>query len=656
MFQAGTAFIGGVLAANRIADMSFPQLSRNINEADKFRLFVHVISASIPGLADPGLLKRERPRLEVVLGDTRKNTEFGDFKRDNAELGEGDASNGGSVPSVSSWHFGDTLTFMASGSDVLGPGVQLWLRSNSDVNLGVFQVNLAKMREIGTCSVNLRRDVLPQCALRNQGVQNGVGSAQAADVAGPQQIWETAAMVLPLAHVGADNSPYVLAEAAAHVTVTFGVNVDPQALMRAADDKMRPLAERVATPLRQWIQEPVRWVYEASSANCTACEDVPRAGRTAACPAVMDLPRAKGIVSERASQARGIVSERVAEAYEAAAAGCSPACDLDPSPRVAPAPGNIVTPRTMLDPSAPFPQGPGALGPDLKSDGWVSHIGPNGRQFWHHLSLGPPPWELQSATAPAASSSNAPLVGHASSTSQLAMAPARTPSSSSSAVAPGAAVPFPKPLSLPLPVAGSAAAASPAAVAGPGTPVGTPVGTPLAQMQAFLAEQQQQQQQRDQLAASQRDQLMASAERVKADPMAAQTAGSSGTPLARPRAEESTMAKILERSVPAMRTAYVTQAVGGHLVHAGQRGLPARQSFQAVEAAPRQRGLPARQSFAAVEAHQGHAGLPARTSFATVAEPVWMVSAAPVGIHAGHQAFAAAPATVVVGASHRCSH
>lgn len=628
MLQAGTAFIGGVMAANRIADMSFPQFSRAVDEGEKFRLYVRVISASIPSLADPGLLKRERPRLEVVLGDARKMTEFGDFKRDSTDPGEGDPALGGSAPSTSPWHFGDTLTFLASGADVLGPGVQVWLRSNSDVNLGMFQVNLAQMREIGTCSVNLRTGVLPHCGLRNQGAQAGAGVGSAADLAAPQQIWETPPTVLPLAHVGADNSPYVLAEAAAHVTVTFGVNVDPQALLTLADQKTRPLAERVATPLRQWIQEPVRWVYEASAnaANCHACEpDGPRVARGSACPAGLDLPRARGIVSARA-----------AEVFEAATAGgCSPTCDLDSSPVVMQVPGRIVTPRTGMETTTAFLQGPGVMSPDLKSDGWVSHVGPNGRQFWHHMSLGPPPWELQAAAA----ASGAGVMGYGSPTSRAAVAaataPARTPSSSSSAVAPAPVVPFPKPLTLPLQAAAGTAVAALGAVAGPGTPV----STPYARMrQAAFMEQQ-------------REAGVATSDQAQAETVVGQAAMGSGTPVARPVAEESAMTKILERSVPTMCKAYVSQAGVGHVLHTTRRGLPARQSFQVVEStAPSQRGLPARQSFQAVEAHHGHAGLPARTSFAAVAEPVWMVSGVPIGGRNGQQAFTAAPAAVVVGA------
>mmetsp|Transcript_39209 Transcript_39209/g.106103 ORF Transcript_39209/g.106103 Transcript_39209/m.106103 type:complete len:275 (-) Transcript_39209:80-904(-) len=272
------------------------------------------------------------------------------------------------------------------------------------------------------------------------------------------------------------------------------------------------------------------------------------------------------------------------------------------------------------------------MSPDLKADGWVSHVGPNGRQFWHHLSLGPPPWELQ-ATAPVGSAGLAEYISPTSRVAIASAATAPTPSSSSTAAAPAPAVPFPRPLTLPLPAAGSAAATS--VVAGPGTPLSTPYAR---MQQAVIAERQ-------------REALVAASDPGQAEAVAALTAAGSGTPLARPVAEESAMAKILERAVPTMCTAYVTQAGVGHVLQTTRRGLPARQSFQVTETvAPMQRGLPARQSFQAVEAHHGHVGLPARTSFAAVAEPMWMVSAMPVGSRGGHHGYTAAPTTVLVGA------
>jgi len=637
MFQAGTAFIGGVMAANRIADLPFPQFSRAVDEGETFRLHVRVVAASIPSLADPGLLRRERPRLEVVLGDVRKLTEFGEFKRDTPESTEGGASSSSAAPAAR-WRFGDTLTFLASGANVLGPGVQLWLRSNSDVNLGMFQVNLSQMRDIGTCSVDLRRDVLPACVLQNQGAAPGSAGALAAmDPLGSHAIWETPAMVLPLAHVGVDSSPYVLAEAAAHVTVTFGVNVDPQAILRGANERMRPLAERVATPLRQWIQEPVRWVYEASTAaTCDACEaDAPRAGR-AACPSAAELPRALPRVAE------------VCEAVSSATVdGCSPLCEHETAapPRVMQLPGHIVTPRTAsIDAASNIFKGPGVMSPDLQSDGWVSHIGPNGRQFWHHLSLGPPPWEQQTMVASAV----APSLGHASPTSRQAPPPSvRTPGGGSSAVAPSA-VPFPAPLTLPLPTAAVMPASTPAGAAA----AGSPVAAPYTQMQAEAD-------------------LAREAVAVASPcgtPLSRLANAAHASMVARPEGDEAA-AKVLGRSLPNLAVVYANQVAGSHMLQAARQGIPARQSFQGVEAAQAQRGLPARasfqavdaahaqralparSSFQAVEAHHGQLGLPARTSFAGVNDPMWMVSTAPLGTHSHHRGYAVAP-TVLVG-THR---
>merc|ERR1712100_848602 len=34
---------------------------------------------------------------------------------------------------------------------------------------------------------------------------------------------------------------------------------------------------------------------------------------------------------------------------------------------------------------------------DLAPDGWTSYAAPNGRKFWHHKALGPAPWEKADA-------------------------------------------------------------------------------------------------------------------------------------------------------------------------------------------------------------------------------------------------------------------
>eukprot|EP00930_Biecheleria_cincta_P076224 TRINITY_DN63437_c0_g1_i1.p1 TRINITY_DN63437_c0_g1~~TRINITY_DN63437_c0_g1_i1.p1 ORF type:complete len:305 (+),score=44.00 TRINITY_DN63437_c0_g1_i1:97-1011(+) len=51
--------------------------------------------------------------------------------------------------------------------------------------------------------------------------------------------------------------------------------------------------------------------------------------------------------------------------------------------------------RSELDGSfkPPRPGPPPLASPEVSSEGWICRQGPGGRVFWHHLELGPPPWE-----------------------------------------------------------------------------------------------------------------------------------------------------------------------------------------------------------------------------------------------------------------------
>ncbi|CAE7460008.1 unnamed protein product [Symbiodinium sp. CCMP2592] len=57
---------------------------------------------SIPGLSDNGLLTRERPRVAAVVGNVRKETEFGDVADDDEDFGVDD-----DIPSCD-WKFNET--------------------------------------------------------------------------------------------------------------------------------------------------------------------------------------------------------------------------------------------------------------------------------------------------------------------------------------------------------------------------------------------------------------------------------------------------------------------------------------------------------------------------------------------------------------------
>eukprot|EP00435_Cladocopium_sp_Y103_P055974 s1442_g18.t1 len=161
MIQALAAFSGGLWVQNKLSDLQLPQLSRRINEAESFKLSVQVVAASIPGLTDSGLLTRERPRVAALLNGVRKETEFGDCDPEENDLL---ALPGTDNLPPCDWHFNETLTFAVTVADVLaGQSVQLWIHTYSDVRIGPFQVNLTRARDIGVCSVELQKQVLPDC-------------------------------------------------------------------------------------------------------------------------------------------------------------------------------------------------------------------------------------------------------------------------------------------------------------------------------------------------------------------------------------------------------------------------------------------------------------------------------------------------------------
>lgn len=337
MIQAIAAFSGGLWVQNRLSDLQLPHLSRRVNEAETFKLSVRVIAASIPGLSDNGLLTRERPRVAAVLGNVRKETEFGDVADDDEDFGVDD-----DIPSCD-WKFNETLTFAASVNDIMaGQTVQLWLHTKSDVYLGPFQMNLARNRDVGVCSVEIRKQILPECVPVDERAGDSARHGESPPGGakrGPHLVWETKVLPFALTHVDSNSGTgnFVLGQAAGHVLIKFSMNADPQAMLRRAETAARPLVDRVADPFKQIISAPVRWVEAATEvASCDGVDPYCGVGR-----------------------------------------GYREVCSL---------------------PDSPMGFGP-PVNSDLPADGWVKHLGPDGREFWHHLSLGPPPWDGPSLAA-----------------------------------------------------------------------------------------------------------------------------------------------------------------------------------------------------------------------------------------------------------------
>mmetsp|Transcript_111012 Transcript_111012/g.313033 ORF Transcript_111012/g.313033 Transcript_111012/m.313033 type:complete len:594 (-) Transcript_111012:282-2063(-) len=367
MMQAA-AFGGGVWVRGKLNDIKLPQFKVARDEGDTFKLSVRVLSASIPALGAPGMVRRERPRLEIVLGDTTKVTELGDF------TAIGEAPTSGTMPDLDSeegaqcppcpWRFGDTLTFVAHLADVVGPGLRLNLRTSSEVRLGPLQVDMSAMRELAASNVDLRRRVLPACVNCRQCDPDGNQSTS--DPSGGQRLWETPVLVIPFAHAGGI-VPDVVGQAAAHATIVFSVTTDPEALLRAAENATRPLSDKVVQPLRQIFTEPVRWV------NAT--------GALATCGNVGVFGNQQ--VARRGDQTPTDFGRTWSGQFDPPATPSAASTRLTMSKSTKPA---TFAPQAIL--------GMRPVAPDLSPDGWVYHHGSNGRIFWHHKSLGPAPWEL----------------------------------------------------------------------------------------------------------------------------------------------------------------------------------------------------------------------------------------------------------------------
>lgn len=238
----------GAWVHQKLASIPLPRLRRAQDEQTSFKLTVHLLSASIPGLersggSGIGFLSRERPRIEVVFGSgARKETELGVLRT------EGDP---GSSSAGFPWHFGESLTFTASLADILGPGLQIWLRTDNDVMLGSYQINFARSADIGVACVDVRGQVLPACIKKELGGSGGESTRSTAT----RSLWETPVMTLPLTCVSLNSRSDLgaLGEAAAHVTLAFGVNADPQGLLEVADMATRPLLHKVAAPVRNLL-------------------------------------------------------------------------------------------------------------------------------------------------------------------------------------------------------------------------------------------------------------------------------------------------------------------------------------------------------------------------------------------------------------------
>lgn len=430
MLGFAAALGGGAYIQQKLQDISLPQLCRT--EPVTFRLFVRVVSASIPGLGRPGYVSRQIPRLEVWLGDVRKETELADFL-------EKDETAGPRSPQECPWRFGDTLTFVASSKDVVGRGVKLRLYAHNDFVLGPLQLQLTGRTPFAETWVDLQRRALPAC-VHDRRERAGIES------------WESPVMVIPLYPAEDDDAVPLRAprskDAVAHITAVFGVDIDPEFLLSTAQNAPRPVTDVLrsrAQDVIKWLDEPIGPMYPPvpgsifSDGGYYPSESLSDAGSVeeSAAPYVRARPQGAIPPPQCPSQRRSRSSPHVSSpSPQNQRAGSRPPLhpnrhpsrhhdrhsdrpprpplhpDRPPPARCPPVTQNpahqprwdesltaretkAAVTRARAQSQSDVPRVPSHIinGPDLAPEGWVWRKGPGGRIYWHHLALGPPPWE-----------------------------------------------------------------------------------------------------------------------------------------------------------------------------------------------------------------------------------------------------------------------
>eukprot|EP00927_Polykrikos_kofoidii_P062061 TRINITY_DN56889_c0_g1_i1.p1 TRINITY_DN56889_c0_g1~~TRINITY_DN56889_c0_g1_i1.p1 ORF type:complete len:441 (-),score=48.69 TRINITY_DN56889_c0_g1_i1:325-1647(-) len=347
MFGVATAFAGGYYVKQAFDKVPLPSLQRRQDTSPSFKLSVRVVAAAAPALQEPGFWSRQRPRLEVSLGNVQKDTEFADFVRSDQAI-----PSAGACARECPWRFGDSLTFVANLKDVAGHGLRLRLRAHSDFSVGPLQLQLASVAELGEAAVDLRRRVLPACVRSNSSSSD---------------VWESPVLLIPFTHVrgGVVSADHDIGQATAHVALVFSLNADPEAIL----SQVEPVSERrnIGDVFASRADHVIRWLEEPIDMS-----KLPGSG-------VMKFPESDA--SDFAAPAQHAPGHGAVGYAGGAVATLTPMDAKDAAERASVRASSVEELRTTLK------------APDLAPEGWVSRKGPNGKVFWHHKALGPAPWE-----------------------------------------------------------------------------------------------------------------------------------------------------------------------------------------------------------------------------------------------------------------------
>jgi hypothetical protein len=299
----------------------------------------------------------------------QKDTELADF------VGSDPSSAADACSHDCPWRFGDTLTFIVTPKDVLGSGLRIRLRARSEISVGPLQFQRTNVVDIGESCVDLRRRALPGCVRNERGQFHGKADR-----------WESPVLLIPLAHMrgGVLGENEELGQAVAHVALSFSTDIDPELILAEAgaetvQEGLATRADRVKGELADRADRVMRWLDQPVDVGLFSGGGyVPGSSSSLADPFFLDSP----LPSSRNNLAES------------------------PPP----------TARTIYGESH-------LDSPDLSPAGWVSHEGPSGRVYWHHLALGPAPWESSGATPPHTSSPEVSFTDQAHATSPVAEAP-----------------------------------------------------------------------------------------------------------------------------------------------------------------------------------------------------------------------------------------
>lgn len=416
MLGITAGFGGGLYLQQKLSEVQLPHLRHD--SLRSFKLSIRVVAASVPALSEPGFWSLQRPRLEVTVGDARKQSELADFMVDQPS----GPKVAGAFSEECPWRFGDILTFAINGpEDVLKvPGLHLCLRAQSDVVVGPVQLEFAHVPDLGEAAVDIRSRVLPAC-VRSKQLHGGI------------ETWESPVLVFPLAHmrggivdVGSD-----LGQAVAHVALVFSLDVDPDVVLaQLSSSEAWPVTEVLASRadhVMKWLDAPIDWgvCSTSTSSHSRAARLCRGAANFEHAPCVTFACRDAGYFPGSSISDAPVRGEQWRSRSDSFGfVGSSPSLPPPPPPpppRLPPAPPppppcqprqflseatlavvnfNKATEQTlatgrqtnsiMVTGRPPFGS---IVSPNLPPEEWVSCKQHDGRTFWHNLSLGPAPWE-----------------------------------------------------------------------------------------------------------------------------------------------------------------------------------------------------------------------------------------------------------------------